>query len=143
VLAASSTHELPDGGILSVLAQQAVRDPAGRLMVSWVLQRTRPGTQLAAQQLYPLLGRLQQILVVSSGWLPQALVTAMLHAGCKAVVCAVAPAAVAEVEGGAVGAFFQRFYRGVLAEAAPVAAALAAAEGDVPELAGCYCLHHL
>lgn len=115
-----------------------MRSPHGQLLTSWVFQRTWPRSTLAPHQLLPLLGQLQQLLLVSSAWLPLALVHALLQAGVKAVVCAADPAGPAgSLPPDATAAFFAAFY-GLLMDGESVPAALAGAEAAVPGLQGCY-----
>jgi hypothetical protein len=93
--------------------------------------------------LYPLLSLLQQQLVVSTGWLPEGLLRALLQGGVRGVVVPAEPQLLDEVDAGAVARFFIEFYRG-LYEGLTVTEALQLAGREVPEVGdGVYACYEL
>lgn len=146
---------LPDCGLLAVLAQQQVLAPVSKMVqhhvgsdqlpqpvsafiTSWLLQFIVPDEQLVLgeQEMYSLLSQLQQLVVVSSSWLPPGLVELLLHGGVAAVVAAVDLAAVQQLDAERVAEFFAVFYEGLLRDGLDVCEALQAAAVAVPEV-GC------
>jgi len=152
----------PQGALVAVLAQQQVlapvpasSDPAtaaagglpglGHLgaaqqvtqfVTSWLLQLTLPDSSrlLGVKQVWPLLSQLQQLIIVSSSWLPPAVVHVLLRGGVAAVVCGTDAAEVAAVEAADVAEFFRVFYVEGLWAGLDVVEALQAAIAAVPSV---------
>jgi hypothetical protein len=105
-------------------------------ITSWVLQFTQPDAQrlLGAEELYPLLSQLQQLIVVSSSWLPDGVVQVLLRGGVAAVVAAVDAAAVEALEAADVAEFFSVFYEGLVQAGLDVLQTLQSAAAAVPAI---------
>jgi hypothetical protein len=103
-------------------------------LTSWVLQLTQPDGQrlLGVEEFYPLLSQLQQLIVVSSSWLPEGVTHVLLRGGVAAVVAAADAAAVEELEAADVAEFFSVFYDGLLQAGLDVLQALQSAAAAVP-----------
>jgi hypothetical protein len=103
-------------------------------LTSWVLQLTQPDGQrlLGVEELYPLLSQLQQLIVVSSSWLPGGVTHVLLRGGVAAVVAAADAAAVKGLEAADVAEFFSVFYDGLLQAGLDVLQALQSAAAAVP-----------
>lgn len=144
-----------DGGVLAVLAQQQVLAPAGSkqrtggtsgcganskaadvFLTSWILQLTYPDDHrlLGEQEMYSLLSQLQQLIVVSSGWLPPAVIQILLRGGAGAVVTAKDAERLNGVDAQDVAEFFDVFYQYLLQEGCDVNLALQGAAEAVPEI---------
>jgi hypothetical protein len=134
----------PDGAVLAALSQQQVLAPvptgggAGsavmQFVTAWLLQLSAPDPErlLGVAQVWPLLSQLQQLIVVSSAWLPKELVHVLLRGGVAAVVCGSERDAVAALAAADVAAFFQAFYEHGLWEGLDVVQALRVAAAAVP-----------
>jgi hypothetical protein len=103
-------------------------------ITSWVLQLTQPDAQrlLGVEELYPLLSQLQQLIVVSSSWLPDGITEVLLHGGVAAVVAAADAAALEGVDAADVAEFFSFFYEGLVQAGLDVLQALQSAAAAVP-----------
>jgi hypothetical protein len=97
---------------------------------------------LAPQQLFPLVTQLQQLLLVSSAWLPGELLQVLLRGGAKAAVAPTSEAGPRAAPPEAVAGFFSVFYER-LYDGASVPAALQAAERTWPVLQGAYACYQL
>jgi hypothetical protein len=106
----------------------------GAFLTSWVLQLTQPDGHrlLGVEELYPLLSQLQQLIVVSSSWLPDGVTHVLLRGGVAAVVAATDAAAVEELEAADVAEFFTVFYDRLLQAGLDVLQALQSAAAAVP-----------
>lgn len=142
-LVASRGHVLagPQGALVAVLAQQQVLAPlpvsgthSSGFVSSWLLQLTVPDSQrmLGVGEVWPLLSQLQQLIVVSSSFLPKALVHVLLRGGVAAVVCGTGIEEVAALEAADVAEFFRVFYAEGLWQGRDVVEALQAAIAAVP-----------
>lgn len=150
LLAGRACLEFGDGQLLTVLSQQRVRTPQGRLVTSWMFQLAAPapGALLGTQVLLPLVAHMPRLVVVSSSGLPRALVGALLRVGARAVVAAAEEAGSDAQDGAAwsteeVEGFFSELYRMLIVTGATVPEALAAAEGAWPRLHGAFACYHL
>lgn len=103
-------------------------------LTSWLLQVTQPDGQrlLGAEEFYPLLSQLQQLIVVSSSWLPDGVIHVLLRGGAAAVVSAADAAAVEELDAVEVAEFFRGFYEGLMQAGLDVLEALHSAAAAVP-----------
>jgi hypothetical protein len=103
-------------------------------LTSWVLQLTQPDGHrlLGVEELYPLLSQLQQLIVVSSSWLPDGVTHVLLRGGVAAVVAATDAAAVEQLEAADVAEFFSVFYDGLLQAGLDVLQTLQSAAAAVP-----------
>jgi hypothetical protein len=151
----------PQGALVAVLAQQQVLAPLPHSMhpataaaatadgmvghsgstqtvtqfvTSWLLQLTLPDSSrmLGVGEVWQLLSQLQQLIIVSSSWLPKALVHVLLRTGVAAVVCGTDAADVAALGAADVAEFFRVFYADGLWQGLNVVEALQAAIAAVP-----------
>ena len=136
---------LAGGSYSSWSGTQAAAHSRSSMVTTWLLHKLLPDVDrvLEEEGLYPLLSLLQQQLVVSTGWLPDGLLRALLQGGVRGVVVPAEPGLLEEVEAGAVARFFLEFYRG-LYDGLTVTEALQQAGSEAPEVGdGIYVCYEL
>lgn len=132
---------LPDGRLVRLLAAHTVHGPGAASgaapggITTWLLQQVvaDAGSLLRVEHIYPLLSLLQQLLVVSTGWLPEELLHALLQGGAHMVVVPCSRQALEGLPPQALADFFAAFYRS-LYEGSSVIQALWEAGADVPQV---------
>lgn len=105
-----------------------------QFVTAWLLQLTLPDQDrlLGVAEVWPLLSQLQQLIIVSSNWLPRELVHVLLRGGVAAVVCGTDAEQVSELEPAAIAEFFGVFYTEGLWQGLDIVQALQVAAAAVP-----------
>jgi hypothetical protein len=135
------THALQDGRLVRLLAGHTIHGPgaasgaAAGGITTWLLQQVvaDAGSLLRVEHVYPLLSLLQQLLVVSTGWLPGELLRALLQGGAHMVVVPISRHALEGLSPQDLADFFAHFYA-CLYEGSSVIQALWEAGNEVPQV---------